>query len=127
MASPQFDINAPDPGSPGGWGDEIDKTRENIQNVMMFAAAIGNDLPDWNTVFTYGGAGGELTEVVMTYQTDTSIKLKWVCTYTGTPSKLNTSKWYFDKGLGAGYELYTPKGTKTFVYSGDQLTNINAS
>jgi hypothetical protein len=127
MATPTLDTSAPNPGSVGGWGPEMDKTRENIQTLMLFAAAVGNDLPDWNTSFTYGGGGGELTEVVMIYQTDTSIKMKWVYTYSGSPAKINTVKWYFDKGLGAGYELYTPKGTKTYVYSGDQLTNITAS
>lgn len=126
MASPQFDINAPDPDA-SQWGPEITKIRDNLVNIMMFAAALGQDLPDWNTAFTYGGGGGELTISEMIYQTDTSIKLKWVYTYAGTPAKLNTAKWYFDKGLGAGYELVTPRGTKTYVYTSGQLTSITAA
>lgn len=125
MATPTLDLNAPDPGSTNGWGSDVNKIRENIQTIMFFAAACTMDLPDWNTAFTYGGGSGELTEAIMTYQTDTTIKMRWVWTYSS--GKIATAKWYFDKGLGAGYELYTPKGTKTYNYTGDQLTSITAS
>ena len=126
MASPPFDINAPDPGA-SQWGPEITAIRDNLVNIMLFAASLGQDLPDWNTAFTYGGGSGELTVAEMTYQTDTSIKMKWVYAYAGTPSKLDTTMWYFDKGLGAGYELVTPKGTKTYTYTSGQLTSVAAS
>jgi hypothetical protein len=126
MASPPFDINAPDPGA-SAWGPEWTQARDNIVNLMLWAAASGQDLPDWNTAWTYGGGGGELSETIMTYQTDTSIKMRWVYAYTGSPSALNTTKWYFDKGLGAGYELVTPRGTITYTYSSGQLVSSAAT
>jgi hypothetical protein len=127
MAAPPFDINKPDPASVGGWGAEITQTRDNLVNNMMYAAAMNFELPKWNTAFTYGGAGGELTEAIMTYQPDTSIKMKWVITYSGSPAKMADRKWYFDKGLGAGYELLS-LGTLTYTYDGTpKLTAIAAT
>ena len=57
MATPQFNINAPDPGA-SQWGPEISKTRDNLVGIMIHAASTGQDLPDWNSTWTYGGGGG---------------------------------------------------------------------
>ena len=121
MATPAFDINAPDPGA-GSWGPEITATRDNLVNIMMFAAATGQRLPDWDSSFTY--TTGDLTTSEMIYQPDITIKMKWVYAYSG--GNLDTEKWYFDKGLGAGYELVT-QGTLTHNYTTGDLVSIVAS
>jgi hypothetical protein len=122
MAAPPFDYDAPDPGATGGWGPEITATRDNIINLMIFAAASGSRLPDWDTAFTY--TTGNLTQVEMTYQSDTLVKMRWVYTYAS--GKISTEKWYFDKGLGGGMELLFG-GTLTNTYSGDELSSIAAT
>lgn len=119
MAAPPFDINAPDPGA-SAWGPEITQTRDNFIVIMLLAAANGFEAPNWATAITINGSD-EVTEVVMTYQPDTTIKMRWVMTYSS--GNIVDRKWYFDKGLGAGYELLTG-GTLTYNYTGSNLTGI---
>ena len=124
MTAPAQEINRPDPGAAGGWGPEITATRDNLVFLMICAAANGSRLPGWSSTFTYGGGSGELTVAEMIYQADTTIKMKWVFAYSG--GLLNTETWYFDKGLGAGYEELDG-GTLTMTYSSGNMTAITST
>ena len=120
MAAPGFDINAPDPTATDLVAD-LGKTRDNAIFLAIAAAANGGRLPDWDSAFTY--TGDDLTEVVLTHKTATSVKIKIEYTYSG--GNLNKEKFYFDKGLSAGYELLS-NGVLTYTYTGDDLTSVAA-
>ena len=124
MAAPPFDINAPDPSSTGGWGAEISATRDNIINLLLFAASNGGRLPDWDSSFTY--TSGKITQIDMTYQSDVSIQMRVQYQYNGTSGKLEQERYYYNKGLGAGFELLLG-GTLNYAYSGDNITTVTAA
>lgn len=118
-----FDINAPDPGA-AQYGPNVTQIRDNLATLTMYAAANGGRLPDFNSTFAY--TGDNLTEVILTNKTYTSIKIKITYSYTGSPSKVNKESYYFDKGLGGGYELVS-NGVITYGYSGDKVVTATAA
>ena len=120
MAAPVFTITSPDP-TASNLGADLDKTRENIVNLAMFAASNGGRLPNWDSAYDY--TSGDLDEVVLTYKPNTLIKIKITYTYSG--GNLNKESYYYDKGLGSGYELLT-NGVLTYGYTGDNLTSVTA-
>lgn len=115
-----YDINKPDPTSVA-WGADVTQIRDNLATLTMYAAANGGRLPDFDSVFTY--TTGDLTEVVLTNKTYTSIKIKITYSYSG--GNLNKESYYFDKGLGSGYELVS-NGVLTYTYTSGDLTSIAA-
>lgn len=121
MAAPIRDTGAPDPGTTGGWAAEITASKDNHLASLMEALASGN-AADWDCALTW--TSGKLTQIVWTYQQDTSVKFKVDYTYSG--DNLNTETWSFDKGLGAGYETPTG-GTFTYGYTSGELTSITSS
>ena len=115
-----YDINEPSP-TATQYGPNITQIRDNIATLTMYAAANGGRLPDWDSTFTY--TSGDLTQVDMTNKTYTSIKIRLTYSYSG--GNLNKESYYFDKGLGSGFELVS-NGVLTYAYSGSDLSTITA-
>ena len=115
-----FDINSPDP-TATAWAPDVTQIRDNLATLTMYAAGNGGRLPDFDSVFSY--TTGDLTEVVLTNKTYATIKIKITYSYSG--GNLNKESYYFDKGLGSGYELVS-NGVLTYTYTNGDLTSIAA-
>ena len=120
MAAPAFDVNAPDPSATSLVAD-LGKTRDNAIYLAIAAAANGGRLPDWDSAYTY--TNGNVTSMTLTNQTDTLVKIQ-VLYYYGS-GNLTSEEYYFDKGLGNGYELLN-NGVLTYTYTNGDLTSIAA-
>lgn len=118
-----FDINKPDPANPQ-WGPDVTAIRDNLASIVMYAAANGGRIPDWDTVFVYDGGTGDLTTMTLTNKTHTGIKVRVTYTYSG--GNLNKESYFFDKGLGGGFELVA-NGVLTYAYSGGDVSGITAA
>lgn len=120
MAAPVFDVSKP--AVADGWGVSLTYIRENIVSLAMYAAANGGRVPNWDTAFTY--ASGKLSEMVLTYKPTPTVKIRVTYSYIG--DSLDKESLYFDKGLGAGYELLS-NGVLTYGYSGGNVSTVTAA
>lgn len=121
MAAPELDLNKPDPSNQ--YGSDLTAIRDNLVSLAIYAASNGGRLPGWDSVFTW--SSGNLTEMVLTHKVHTSVKIRITYSYTGDPAVVNKESYYFDKGLGAGYELVN-NGVLTYGYTGSDLTSVTA-
>lgn len=119
MAAPIHDLNKPDPSDQ--YGGDLTAIRDSLAHLAMLAASNGGRLPNWDSVLGY--SSGKLIQIVLTHKTYTSVKIKITYAYTG--DDLNKEAYFYDKGLGAGFELVS-NGVLTYNYTSGSVTSITA-